>query len=451
MLSLLAAIAELTTTLASLVIETFGSSVQCLTATLPSAEVLRQLVAAEPDTKSNMALLLRDVSSACQGPRNCLLGRPFYVAAPEDPGPIIAAALVSDEHVGHLEGCPFIVCDSPGAPDAPPLELDSWVTDWADAVLSGDSQLQMSGLQFLQAQATFVTTWCEEAMPMTLAGALGKWRAMSLMVAEKRVEISPGPSRLTAQTYCPPSCWASRPLFTLATDWQPTKAVTDAKQRVIGALHDDDVDPDLTVTLLFGEFDIESKSIFSFLQQLGPLASPRHPLPPISETTLPRAASQHALIREQSTVEVTMVLPKHFHALRHLLCVDDVSLYRSLRRTTPFSGDGGKSGADFGLSADRRYIIKQLNPKEVRWFRTHGKSLLKRLIKIQQEQIESTIMPALGLFEVRYSRCFHLGLASESPANLADGAPEDVVSAHSTLMNRLNNSSRWKKCFLGRS
>ncbi|KAH0472350.1 MAG: hypothetical protein KVP17_000072 [Porospora cf. gigantea B] len=398
-----------------------------------------------------MALLLRDISSACQGPRNCLLGRPFYVAAPEDPGPIIAAALVSDEHVGHMEGCPFVVCDFPGAPEAPLMELDSWVCDWANAVLSGDSQLQMSGWQFLQAQATFVTTWFEEAIPMTLAGALGKWRAMSLMVAEKRVEISSGPSRIVSQNHCPPGCWASRPLFTLATDWQATKAVTDAKHRVISALHDDDADPDLTVTLSFGEFDIEPKSLFSFLQQLGPLASPRHPLPPISETTLPRAASQHALVREQSTVEVTMILPKHFHALRHLLCVDDISLYRSLRRTTPFSGDGGKSGADFGLSADRRYIIKQLNPKEVRWFRTHGNALLKRLIKIQQEKIESTIVPALGLFEVRYSRCFHLGLASDFPANLADGAPEDVVWAHTTLTNRLNNSSRWKKCFLGGS
>ena len=64
-----------------------------------------------------------------------------------------------------------------------------------------------------------------------------------------------------------------------------------------------------------------------------------------------------------------------FHLLRHLLCGSDFFFAQSLSKCEPLETTGGKSGANFLISADKKYLLKQINRAEASWFKSDGDSL----------------------------------------------------------------------------
>lgn len=73
-----------------------------------------------------------------------------------------------------------------------------------------------------------------------------------------------------------------------------------------------------------------------------------------------------------SDVKVEIFFALHFHILRHWLLGDDLQLCRALLRTRHAETSGGKSGSDFYLSLDGRFMVKKINSREFAGFQKSG-------------------------------------------------------------------------------
>lgn len=117
-----------------------------------------------------------------------------------------------------------------------------------------------------------------------------------------------------------------------------------------------------------------------------------------------RFSDIHTAEKGGSEFEVTAYFALQFHALRHYLCGDETSFFRSMLRSEEFQGSGGKSGVSFAITHDRRYIVKQLNRQESSLLLTKGQLLFHYFSQILFHEVPSSLAMVYGLYQVSFRR-----------------------------------------------
>ncbi|XP_026190827.1 uncharacterized protein LOC34623015 [Cyclospora cayetanensis] len=97
---------------------------------------------------------------------------------------------------------------------------------------------------------------------------------------------------------------------------------------------------------------------------------------------------------------VTLFFAPQFHALRHLLCSDDLQFCCSIKRTRPVKLYGGKSGASFSISSDGLYILKEINRHELKLLLAQGDAFFRRFSGALYGSRPSALTALFGLFQL---------------------------------------------------
>uniref|UniRef100_A0A0G4GEM8 PIPK domain-containing protein n=1 Tax=Chromera velia CCMP2878 TaxID=1169474 RepID=A0A0G4GEM8_9ALVE len=97
---------------------------------------------------------------------------------------------------------------------------------------------------------------------------------------------------------------------------------------------------------------------------------------------------------------VVVFFATQFHILRHFLCGDDLNFVRSIHQSGRLSTSGGKSGASFNVSHDKRFIFKQLSRPESRLFCSSGQAFFQYHSRVLFHGMPSNLTPAYGLFQI---------------------------------------------------
>ncbi|CBZ53212.1 conserved hypothetical protein [Neospora caninum Liverpool] len=115
-------------------------------------------------------------------------------------------------------------------------------------------------------------------------------------------------------------------------------------------------------------------------------------------------ASQGVREQADSPCLVTVYYAARFHAMRHLLCGDDMRFCASLRTSQPVRLPGGKSGAHFSLTQDGQYIVKQLNKHEMRLLLSAeaGSALFRHFAETLFDQEPTTLTALYGVFQLAF-------------------------------------------------
>ncbi|CAD7969258.1 unnamed protein product [Amoebophrya sp. A120] len=91
---------------------------------------------------------------------------------------------------------------------------------------------------------------------------------------------------------------------------------------------------------------------------------------------------------KKHSFEVLFYHAHMFHLLRHFLTNGDLQFAFSLSKCDPFQVTGGKSGASFLITSNKKYLLKQMNKPEIKWFEKEGDALLWYYSKTLFEQEE---------------------------------------------------------------
>jgi len=90
-----------------------------------------------------------------------------------------------------------------------------------------------------------------------------------------------------------------------------------------------------------------------------------------------------------------------FHIIRHGLLGDDLNFVRSLHRCDRIAPSGGKTGAAFFISHDRRFLLKAVTNKyEYRMLTTQADALFWYADQVLFDKLPSVLAQILGLFTV---------------------------------------------------
>jgi len=89
-----------------------------------------------------------------------------------------------------------------------------------------------------------------------------------------------------------------------------------------------------------------------------------------------------------------------FHIVRHWLCGDDLNFVRSLHRCSPIKTSGGKSGATFFVSDDRRFLLKAVGRAEARLLTTQAEALFWYADQVLFDKLPSVLAQVFGVFTV---------------------------------------------------
>lgn len=90
-----------------------------------------------------------------------------------------------------------------------------------------------------------------------------------------------------------------------------------------------------------------------------------------------------------------------YHMLRHWLCGDDMNFIRSIHRCKPISTSGGKSGADFLVSHDHRFLLKAVHRKEFQMLEKKSDALFWHVDQVLFGKLPSVLVQVVGLFTVK--------------------------------------------------
>lgn len=93
-----------------------------------------------------------------------------------------------------------------------------------------------------------------------------------------------------------------------------------------------------------------------------------------------------------------------YHNIRHWLCGDDLNFVRSLHRCTRINPSGGKSGAAFFVSHDRRFLLKAVNKYEFRMLTKQAEALFWHMDKVLWDKLPSMLAQVVGVFTVCVTR-----------------------------------------------
>lgn len=93
-----------------------------------------------------------------------------------------------------------------------------------------------------------------------------------------------------------------------------------------------------------------------------------------------------------------------YHILRHWLCGDDLNFARSLQHCKRLTTSGGKSGAAFFMSHDRRFLLKAINKAELKMLATQAEALFWYFDQVLFERLPSVLAQIVGMFTVSVTR-----------------------------------------------
>merc|ERR1712125_30097 len=88
------------------------------------------------------------------------------------------------------------------------------------------------------------------------------------------------------------------------------------------------------------------------------------------------------------------------HMLRHLLCGDDLNFVRSIHKCPAIKTSGGKSGASFYASHDRRFLLKAVNRFEFKFLINHMDGLFWYNDQVLFNKLPSALAQVVGVFTV---------------------------------------------------
>jgi len=97
---------------------------------------------------------------------------------------------------------------------------------------------------------------------------------------------------------------------------------------------------------------------------------------------------------------VTIHHAPQFHILRHWLCGDDLNFVRSLHTCNRITPTGGKSGAAFFVTNDKRFLLKAVNRQESRLLTTQGEALFWYADQVLFDKLPSVLALVVGVFTV---------------------------------------------------
>ena len=102
-----------------------------------------------------------------------------------------------------------------------------------------------------------------------------------------------------------------------------------------------------------------------------------------------------------SSFSVTSYWAMHFHALRELLCGPSRDFVESLAFAARWAASGGKSGARFERTADRRYVVKHVSRTEFDMFVEHiAPAYFEHMRACAAAGVASFLAKVLGAFKV---------------------------------------------------
>eukprot|EP00929_Paragymnodinium_shiwhaense_P090832 TRINITY_DN50929_c0_g1_i1.p1 TRINITY_DN50929_c0_g1~~TRINITY_DN50929_c0_g1_i1.p1 ORF type:complete len:2238 (+),score=517.31 TRINITY_DN50929_c0_g1_i1:133-6846(+) len=107
---------------------------------------------------------------------------------------------------------------------------------------------------------------------------------------------------------------------------------------------------------------------------------------------------------QSATYTVSIYHAAQCHMLRHLLCGDDLNFARSMHKCPAIKTSGGKSGAAFYASHDRRFLLKAVNRYEFKFLTTHMDALFWYNDQVLFNKLPSALAQVVGVFTVSVAK-----------------------------------------------
>ncbi|DBA00023.1 TPA: hypothetical protein N0F65_002026 [Lagenidium giganteum] len=96
-----------------------------------------------------------------------------------------------------------------------------------------------------------------------------------------------------------------------------------------------------------------------------------------------------------------------FHALRQLIGVGNVDFVNSIAKSKRWETSGGKSGAFFSMTHDKRYVLKGIPLSEFNMFLHMAPQYFRYMAIVTESRSPTVITKILGLFKVSHSKKLH--------------------------------------------
>ena len=102
-------------------------------------------------------------------------------------------------------------------------------------------------------------------------------------------------------------------------------------------------------------------------------------------------------------VRCVVFFASQFHALRHLLPLGNVGYVESLSESSAWLTSGGKSGAGFSMSHDKRLILKEIPLAEFNMFVHMARGYFRHMARVIKSNRPTVVSKILGVYKVTNS------------------------------------------------